>query len=747
MHAQPQTMPARKHLVLVGGGHAHVTVLRELALKPEPGLVVTLVTRELDAPYSGMLPGYVAGHYGYDDCHIDVLRLAAWAGVRFVHGAVTAIDRRQRRVAIADRVPLGYDLVSIDVGITPDLEGIAGAAAHAIAVKPVSAFAGKWQALERAALAGDGPRRIVVVGSGAAGFELVLAIRHRLRARAAAHGIDAASFRFALIGGGGLLPSHNARARRLARRELERQDVELIEGERVVAVGERHVDLASGRRIASDATLLTTNARPSPWFSESGLPLDDRGFIAVRPTLQLLDDDDAFAVGDCATVIEHPREKAGVFAVRQGPPLTENIRLRARGLEARPFVPQKDFLTLLSTGGESAIAARNGFAAAGPWVWRWKDRIDRKFMAMFNDLDAMGGVGDASPAALNEMRCAGCAAKVGPLTLSRALDRVGGAAHGERDDAAVVREAGGGVRIETIDFFRAFWPEPYVFGEIAATHALSDVYAMGGKPVHALANVVLPYARPERVEEDLYQLLAGAKAALDRDNVEIVGGHSSEGSELAAGFFVSGRVEGRRVLAKGGLRPGDKLVLTRPLGTGILFAALMRTRARGFAIEAALAAMRRSNASSAAVLVAMGATAATDVTGFGLGGHLIEMLDAAGGPRARIDLGALPLYPTVLELARAGIASSLLEENARLGPRLAGDAATDRATRAVLFDPQTSGGLLAGVPAENAGRTLAMLHEAGNAEARLVGEVLEAGADGPGAIVLTGALEPAALPR
>ena len=189
--------------------------LKAFGMKPEPGVVLTVITKEIEAPYSGMLPGFVAGHYTYDQCHIDLVRLAAWAGARLIHGTATGVDRLTRRVAIAGRPPLAYDLLSIDVGITPLLEGIDGAAENGLAVKPVSTFAARWQALERAAFSPEGPRRIVVVGAGAAGFELVLAIRHRLRGKAAAARIDPDAFSFVLIGGSKLLPSHNARARAL----------------------------------------------------------------------------------------------------------------------------------------------------------------------------------------------------------------------------------------------------------------------------------------------------------------------------------------------------------------------------------------------------------------------------------------------------------------------------------------------------------------------------------------------------
>jgi selenide, water dikinase len=381
---------APRRIVLVGAGHAHVIVLKSFGMKPEPGVMLTLVTREVDAPYSGMLPGFVAGHYTYSQCHIDARRLAGWAGAEFVQGTVIGIDRTARRIHVEGGTSLSYDIASVDVGITPLFDGIQGAAAHGVAVKPVSTFAARWQVLEQAALSQGGPRRIVVVGGGAAGFELVLAMRHKLLTAAPAAGIDADAYSFTLVAGSSLLATHNACARALARSEITRQGVTLIENDPATRIEPDAVLLESGRTVPADAALLSTQAGPAEWFATSGLPLDSAGFIAVRPTLQLLEDDDVFAVGDCASVLEHPREKAGVFAVRQGPPLAENLRLTAGGRAARSFTPQRTFLTLLSTGRKHAIASRNGLAFSGSLLWRWKDWIDRGFMSQF-DVPAIPG--------------------------------------------------------------------------------------------------------------------------------------------------------------------------------------------------------------------------------------------------------------------------------------------------------------------------------------------------------------------
>lgn len=385
MQAQ-RAVSTKKHLVLVGGGHAHVEVLRSLAMAPEPGLQITLIAKEPHAPYSGMLPGYVAGHYDQKACHIELARLSKLAGASLIHAEASGIDKTLKHVHILGRPSVTFNLLSIDTGITPAVDEIAGAAEHAVAVKPISTFIPRWQELRARALHPDGPRRIAVVGTGAAGFELVLAIRHWLRQMAPRHALSPDAFAFTLIGSGPLLPRHNACARHLARRELDTAGVTLIEGDAVASVAASSIELASGRMIASDATLLATKAEPPAWFRTTGLALDPAGFLAVEPSLQVQGETDIFAVGDCATVVKYPREKAGVFAVRQGPPLTHNIRLRARGQEAVPFEPQERFLTILACGDKRAIAARGRFAARGAWAWWLKDRIDRAFMRKYQDM-------------------------------------------------------------------------------------------------------------------------------------------------------------------------------------------------------------------------------------------------------------------------------------------------------------------------------------------------------------------------
>lgn len=373
---------AEHRLVLVGGGHAHVQVIRALAERPEPGLRITLVTDRLLTPYSGMLPGHVAGVYSHAEMHIDLGRLASVSGVTLVCSAARAVDRAAREVETTDAGRIPYDTLSLNVGVTPDLSGIAGAERDALAVKPIGAFLAKLSRLLDNAARPDGPRRIVVVGGGAAGFELALALKTRL----AKIGNAGNPFWIALAVGSGIVATLNDGVRRRARAALLRHGVTVLDGFRAVEVTPDGVRAADGRFIAADIVLASTAARAPSWLAATGLPTDGGGFVKTTLTMACIDDPSVFAVGDCATVVDDPAPKAGVFAVRQGPALAENLRRRARGEPTIPHHRSKAYLAILMAGDGSAIAGRGDwFVVEGRWVWRWKDWIDRRFMRRFSE--------------------------------------------------------------------------------------------------------------------------------------------------------------------------------------------------------------------------------------------------------------------------------------------------------------------------------------------------------------------------
>lgn len=736
------TTPILKDVVLLGAGHAHVGVLRRFGMKPLAGLRFTLITREVHAPYSGMLPGMIAGTYGFDDAHIDTGPLVRFAGARLYRDEAIGLDLDNRRVICRGRPPVPYDLLSIDIGSTPNVGTVPGAAQHAIPVKPIDSFLARFEALRARVLAADRKVGIGVVGAGAGGVELLLSVERRLRRDMTAIGRDPAALSFTLVGASDdILPAFPAAMARRFRAVCERRGIRVMTRARVTLVDAGTLHLENGETVGLDEILWTTQAAPAPWLRDTGLALDSHGFIRVAPTLNSISHGDVFAAGDIAAIDGHDLPASGVYAVRQGPVLSRNIRRVVSGRRSLPYRPQRHALYLVTTGDDVAIGSRNGATLGGHWVWRLKDFIDRRFMRKFNELPDMAAppgrpkspIADA--AAIKEisaiaMRCGGCGAKVGATVLSRALGQVVPAERDDvivgldaPDDAAVVDVGGPQLSVQTVDYFRAMIDDPYLFGKIAANHALGDLYAMGGAPQTALAIATVPYGLESKVEADLSMMMAGANEVLREANCALVGGHTSEGAELALGFAVNGLVERDKALRKGGMRPGDVLILTKPIGTGTLLAADMRGKARACWIVAAVAHMCVSNRAAAAVLARHGAAAATDVTGFGLLGHLVEMVRASDVDVA-LALDRIPVLEGARDTVAMGVFSSLQPQNVRL--RRAIRDLDDVATHPdypLLFDPQTAGGLLAAVPMAQAPGCVAELCRSGYRHAAIIGLV------------------------
>jgi selenide, water dikinase len=340
------------------------------------------------------------------------------------------------------------------------------------------------------------------------------------------------------------------------------------------------------------------------------------------------------------------------------------------------------------------------------------------------------------------MRCGGCGAKVGASVLARALGSIEPARRADvvlgldaPDDAALVDVGGDKLSLQTVDYFRAIIDDPYTLGKIAANHSLGDVYAMGGEPQTALAIATLPYGLEAKVEAELSAMMAGANEVLRKAGCALVGGHTSEGAELALGFAINGLVRRNAALRKSGLRPGDALIVTKPIGTGTLLAAHMRGRAKARWVMAAIAHMIHSNGQAADILRRHGVHAATDVTGFGLLGHLVEMVRASNVD-ARVAINRVPLLEGARESIALGIFSSLQPQNVRLRRAIANvDHVAQHPHYPLLFDPQTAGGLLAAVPLREAQACIAALRAANYTGAEVIGLVT----------ARSGALEPITL--
>jgi len=363
-----------KRLLLAGGGQTHSLVLRDLALRKCAELDVVLITPTLRLPYSGMLPGWMAGHYALDEWLVDLAPLAKAAGARVVLGSVQALDLASKQATSERGEVLQFDVLSIATGATIEVDAIAGAREHAVALRPLDTFIANWQRIVDRAISVREVFRITVVGGGAGGVECALAAAQRARSLQGAVQIQL------ITGGVPLLPGHGARARYLAIEALRKSGVVLIDA--IAAQIDAHgIVLADGSYVSSEATLLVTGAAASEWPRRAGLAVDQRGFIEVNAYLQSTSHAFVFAAGDCVALIDSPRPKSGVYAVRAAAPLALNLLAAIRGQPLSRFKPHRRALYLLSTGSKCAIASWGSWAFCAPGLWRLKNQIDRGYIA------------------------------------------------------------------------------------------------------------------------------------------------------------------------------------------------------------------------------------------------------------------------------------------------------------------------------------------------------------------------------
>ncbi len=727
------TAPVMRDVLLIGGGHSHALLIRQWAMNPLPGVRLTLVSDGVLTPYSGMLPGLVAGHYTADEVHIDLFRLCMLAGVRFINTRMTAIDVDAKRVELVDRPSLCFDVLSLDTGSTPDLS-VPGASEYSTPVKPVHAFHARWQIIRQRieASASDKRWEVGVVGSGAGGFEIAMAMRHALpAARAQVH--------WFLRGDKPL----SGRADKVRQRALDEalqagivvhQDFDV---ERVLPGP--CLQARDDRRQPLDELLWCTGAVGPDWVVGAGLATDQRGFVLTDAYLRSVSHPEVFATGDIGTQRDTPSPKAGVYAVRQAPILYENLRRSLLSQPLRVYRPQHDFLSLMALGPKRAIASRGPFMSVGRWVWRWKDRIDRRFMDRIHDVPPMGNrplgavvhkalldesFSDAGP------RCNGCGAKVAAKVLNASLANITANADtpgihlglDHRGDAAAF-DAGDQWVVQSVDQLSALVDDPWLFTRIAVRHALADVLSQGARPHSAQLMLTLPRAAQSIHQRELDLIMGGASSALAEEGLALVGGHTSEGAELQVGLVVNGLIAPHGLPDVTTCVPGDRLLLTRGIGSGVLFAAAMRGRAAGVTLAAALRTMSASQRAVADVLFDHQPRAVTDVTGFGLAGHLQQLLEGSQC-RARIDVSCIPMLDGAWEHARHGITSSLYASNADVLQAVDLSVRPDNLAtwRHLVCDPQTAGGFLAVLPGDRADDALEVIREHAR-EAAIVGSL------------------------
>lgn len=734
--------PQYLDIVLVGGGHAHAQVIKMWAMKPLAGVRLSLISPASYTPYSGMLPGLIAGHYRFQDAHIDLRRLCQFASVRYIDGAVERIDTETKELHVSGRPAIGADIISINCGITPANE-IPGAREFAIGVKPIASFHEQWLQLLQTNDTNNQtktPYSISVVGAGIAGVELSLAMAHYLRQRGHEYAINLIHPQADLLNG---FPE---KARQTTQQALDQYDIQCLGEHRVCRFDKSKIVTDQGKVIESQFNLLCTQAKPATWPALSGLVCDKDGFITLNKNLQSVSHPWIFAGGDTAQQVDHPRPQAGVFAVRQGPVLFENLRRFATDKPLKSFTPQKNFLKIMSLGGKNAVAIRGDHCLSGALIWKWKNHIDKKFMAMFQQLPttnmvdgsvkttlahpAISGL-DKKQAQQQLMRCDGCGAKVGATILSKVMSQLeikndASVILGvyDSDDAAAVSVPDGKALVQSVDSFSGMISDEYLQGRLAALHALSDIFAMGAAPHSAQVLAAIPSGGDNFTERSFKALMQGALTELNKHQCLLIGGHTSEADDISLGLTINAFCDPEKIISKSKPQADDHIILCKPIGTGILFAAQQQYLCEGPWLEAAIESMLISNSKAAKLAEKYRAHAVTDITGFGLLGHLCEMLKTSSDLYLELKSSDIPAFTGAKELALNGVRSSLFQQNQLSCHHLIDtNNVASNLPYELLHDPQTSGGLAISCPPDSSSELLNELKNSGYASAAIIGAV------------------------
>ena len=743
--------PIFSDLVLLGGGHANIQVLKMLAMNPIGGLRITLISDQTHSPYSGMIPGYLAGYYSYEECHFDLRRICEELGQRFIKAKIIGIDPQRKKIRLENRAEVSYDCASINVGIEPkSIENSSPEAAlKLIPLKPISKFIAHWDRLmvDLKAYKGSDLLRLAVVGAGASGVEISIILKMLINQNKWNAEVSLIHRHEFLVSAKDLL------AQRTLSITLKELGIKVLQNTQALKEQENGLVLKDQQGLVQTIdffrVLTATQASAPKWFKHSGLPVNPDGFLKVTEKLLVENETALFAAGDCIHFSPTPLKKAGVYAVRQGMVLEHNIRAFFTGKSAlKTFHPKKNVLSLITIGDHKALVHQDS-ASTLRWMWPsllWtvKDGIDRRFMKRFQartfsikpqHFDKAMPVPKSTliPEDWETNTCGGCGSKLAASTLTLSLNKLDipkddavllGVKDGE--DCALTRFSEHTLCLQSIDQFRSFISDPYLLGQIATQHALSDVYAMGGVAKTAQVGLTLGAANKKIHQEDIFQVMSGVLDILTKSGASLVGGHTGEGSELAISIAVQGEVAPEQVFRKQLTHAGNRLILTKPIGTGVVFAANMFAQANGKLVDEVLSSMLQSNKTAMETIKSFAVSGCTDITGFGLLGHAFEMMgkntDHALG--IKIDYKAILLFDGVDELFAKGYYASIADENYEsLSAVLSAEVSNQKFP--ALFDPQTSGGLLFSVPSHQTEDCLKTLHQNGVSKARVIGEVID----------------------
>ena len=703
-----------KDLVLIGAGHTHCLFIKMWAMARNPSVRVTLINPAPVASYTGMLPALIAGKVSPLEAEINLFKLCRSIGARFILDDVKRIDKKNNFALCDSGRKVFFDAVSINVG-SNSINNINGFEKYGISVRPLVKFEEKWRAYQQKIVGIKKAPTICLIGGGIAAAELAFAMKIGLNKK------GYSDPKISIIERSKVFKDLNSIQRNFLVKKLTSENIEIKEFSPVLKALPNGVLLENGSRLLSDFTVSCVGSLPNPIAINSDLD-NFQGFVSVEKTLKIKNFENGFAVGDCSSFPSSLIKKSGVYAVRQAPILHQNILNFFNKKPLRKFFPQRDHLKLLVYKDNEAIIFRNGLAFSGKIFWKLKSLIDKKFMNDFSKLFNFSMDSSNDKKKNNkDMLCGGCGSKVGYTGLEAILKKVSKVDRSEYvlseigDDAAVLK-LGSIYQTLTTDHLRTFTPDPWLLSRVSAIHSLGDIWAMGSKPKVALSTIIIPESSELVQFRTLEEIIEGASSVFEEEQVSIVGGHTSLGSETVIGFSIGG-FSSNMPISVGGAKEGDLLVLTKPLGSGILLAGEMQFVAEGRDLEQLFREMSKPQGDIARVLRSH-TSALTDITGFGLAGHLYNICKQSK-LGAKIMIDEIPVFSGVNKLINKGIRSSIFDENWKFSKHMF---LKNNLKSEILFDPQTAGPFLAVVPEKKIGELLKKIKDI-NSGCKVIGEL------------------------
>ena len=701
----------KNDLILIGGGHSHLILLMKLAKNPILGTRITLVSNELDTPYSGMIPGYIEGEYSWRESHIDLYKFSERLNIRFIHSEVINISGKDKKIYFKDRPALSYDFLSINCGIQSNYKKIKGANKYSLPVKPISKLAINF--LDQI----NTINSVAFIGGGAGSVELALALKKRYK-------IKNPNLKIIIISGQrGLLNFFSKKTKNYAEAELNKHDIKIINNKYVIEIKKNKFITNDNKVFEVDKCVLSTNAMGALWLKKTDINLTDDGFIIVNNCFQT-NFNFIFASGDIIEFNKMKLEKTGVFAVKSGKPLAKSIKSFILNKKSIPFKHKKNYLALIGLSNGYAIATKFGLSNLSKFNYFLKKYIDKRFVYKFNNFENKSNYlyfynlfnflniffkkNLFKQTETIQMQCKGCAAKVPFDALKKSLpENITLSSH----DAAPVPHYP--QLFQTIDMINAIISDPYLLGKIAANHSLSDIIAAKSKALSAQMILQLPLSETEVHSRDLAQVLSGAKIILDNNECLLNGGHTMIGNDNdpVIGFSIIGEDTSKNKKNKPSkIKKDDLIILTGKIGSGLIFAGISNNLIDSHYQIDVINQMSEGNSKFGAIINQLDISLMTDITGYGLANHLLNLIQRNYGKNGfTINTKKIQVYEGVVYALKKGVKSSLYKSNFDAASKYIVYEKNKELIDEIIYDPQTVGGLAFIISKKNKAKTFEIL--------------------------------------